>query len=233
MSNITRDDLKLLSQWDTPTICNGLELISPDSRSAGFTTQNMICSDPKLPPIVGFARTATIRSSRPSTLSVDAEKTLNRVYYAHIAETPQPTITIIQDLDSPAGFGAWWGEVHTTIHKAFGCLGTVTNGSIRDLNECASGFQMLAGSVGPSHAHVHTVEVGCEVRIFSMTVRPGDIIHADQHGAVVVPIGSVKKLPQAIDLIMRREKTVLDAARSSDFDVDKLMNTIALTSKIH
>ena len=92
---------------------------------------------------------------------------------------------------------------------------------------------MLAGSVGPSHAHVHTVEVGCEVSIFSMTVRPGDIIHADQHGAVVVPIGSVEKLPQAIDLIMRREKTVLDAARSSDFDVDKLMNTTALTSKIH
>jgi len=232
MCQITNTDLKLLSKWDTPTICNGLEVIDPESRSGGFTSQHMICSRPKLAPIVGFARTATIRSRHPSTLSIDAQNALNRDYYGHIAETPQPTITVVQDLDSPAGFGAWWGEIHTTIHKEFGCLGAVTNGSIRDLDDCASDFQLLAGSVGPSHAHVHAVEVACEVNIFSMSVRPGDIIHADQHGAVVVPIESVKKLAQAIDLIVRQERMVLDTARSSDFDVNKLMNTMGSASEI-
>src|SRR5262245_50782601 len=79
---------------------------------------------------------------------------------------------------NPPGYGAFWGEVQTNVHKALGCLGAVTNGSIRDLAGIAEGFQMLAGSIAPSHAYVHVVEFGISVTIHSMQVRSGDLIHA-------------------------------------------------------
>jgi regulator of RNase E activity RraA len=233
MTEVSEKDFKLLAQWDTPTICNGLEIIDPKYASIGFTTQNMICSDPTLPPIVGFAKTATIRSRTPSTLSNTEQKKLNEEYYRHMAETPGPTISIIEDLDSPPGFGAWWGEVHTTIHQALGGLGVVTNGAIRDLDDCARGFQMLAGSIVPSHGYVHAVEVSTEVTVFSMTVRPGDIIHADQHGAVVIPKHLLKGLPGAIELLMNREGEILKAARTPQFTVDKLLNAMTNSKSIY
>ena len=94
---------------------------------------------------------------------------------------------MIQDLDPLPGFGAWWGEVNTNVHRGLGSLGVVTNGSIRDLDPCAEGFQLLAGSVGPSHAYVHVVDHRRTGEVAGMVVRPGDLVHADRHGAVVVP----------------------------------------------
>ena len=113
------------------------------------------------------------------------------------------------------------------------CIGGVTNGSIRDLDACATGFQLLAGKIGPSHAHVHVIEYGCEVNIFSMVVNPGDIIHADRHGAVVIPLYAVKALPAAIDLLTRREAVILEAARATDFDINKLKQATANAVEIH
>ena len=100
---------------------------------------------------------------------------------------------MIQDLDDIVGFGAFWGEVQTNIHKALGCLGTITNGSIRDIPQVAPGFQMLAGSIAPSHAFVHVVDFGGNVNIHGMAVRSGDLIHADRHGAVVVPLNTIDR----------------------------------------
>ena len=98
---------------------------------------------------------------------------------------------MIQDLDDIVGYGAFWGEVQTNVHKALGCLGTITNGSIRDIPQVATGFQMFAGSIAPSHAFVHVVDFGGNVNIHGMAVQSGDLIHADQHGAVVVPIDTI------------------------------------------
>jgi regulator of RNase E activity RraA len=230
---MSANDLEALRRFDTPTICNALELVVPDRRAVGFTTRPLVCAVPNLPPIVGHARTATIRAIDTSDLSAEEARAIRAAYYEYIAAEPRPTITVIQDLDPEPGFGAFWGEVNTAIHMGLGCLGVVTDGSIRDLDDLAPGFQLLAGSVGPSHAHVHVVEMGVPVTIHGMDVADGDILHADRHGAVVIPPHAVTKLPAAVDLITRREKVVLDAARGEDFDIDALKAAMENSVDIH
>ena len=233
MTTLTPADLEALSQWDTPTICNGLELLDAKFRTSGFTTRNMVCLDPKLKPIVGYARTATIMARVPPSGDAEAVREMRAHYYAHVAEAPLPSIAVIQDLDPDPGFGAFWGEVQTSVHKGLGCLGAVTNGSFRDLDACAPGFQLLGGNVGPSHAWVQLVDIACEVNVFGMTVRPNDIVHADRHGAVIVPADAVKRLPAMIDLLTRREAVILAAARAPGFDIETLRKALRDSAEIH
>ncbi|MBL8672436.1 MAG: RraA family protein, partial [Alphaproteobacteria bacterium] len=185
---LTKRDLAALAAFDTPTICNALEIVSPERRSLGFNRKPLVCPFPDHKPIVGYARTATIRSREPSGMSKATQRELRALYYASIEEAPAPSIAVIQDLDGPdAGFGAFWGEVQSTIHKGLGCLGVVTDGCVRDLDMWAPGFFALAGSVMPSHAHVHLASIRGEVSVAGMIVRPNDLLHADRHGAVVIP----------------------------------------------
>ena len=231
--NLTAADLKKLAEWDTPTICNGLEHLSAEYRVKSFTVEQMQCFDPNLAPIVGYARTAMIRSMSPPEANPIEIREMRAKYYETIASDPTPSISVIQDLDPTPGFGAFWGEVNTAIHKGLGCLGVVTNGSFRDIDACAPGFQLLGGKVAPSHAWVHLVAIECEVNIFGMAVKPNDIIHADRHGAVVVPNQCVKELPNAIDLLTRREAVILDVARSPDFNVEILKKAMADSAEKH
>lgn len=233
MSLFTHNDLQALQQWDTPTICNGLEVICPERRAYGFTTEPLVCLNPALPPVVGFARTASIRSAVPST-STDADDKQQRLsYYEYIASGQTPSIVVIEDLDSTPGFGAFWGEVNTNIHLGLQAHGCVTNGSMRDIPDSASGFQLLAGRVGPSHAYVHLVDFGDTVTVNNMTVSHDDIIHMDQHGAVVIPGDAVTRLPDAIDLIARREAVIIQAAKTPGFNFEKLQEAFATSSKIN
>ena len=114
-----------------------------------------------------------------------------------------------------------------------GCLGVITNGSIRDLDAIAPGFQLLAGKIGPSHAFVHVVDFKVEINIYGMTVRDNDLIHADRHGAVVIPLEAAPQLPAAIDLVARREKVILDACRAPDFDIERLKKAMGDSAEIH
>jgi len=141
---------------------------------------------------------------------------------------------VIQDIDGPdLGFGAFWGEVQSSVHKALGCLGVITDGSIRDIPQWAPGFQALAGSIGPSHAYVHAENFGGEVRVAGMTVRSGDLIHADRHGAVVIPLDVAAKLSDAAELCGRRETPILEIARSKDFTLEKLKEALKRSAEIH
>ena len=233
MTAIDPAALDALRAWDTPTICNALEVVVPHRRATGFTVEHLHCLDPGLQPIVGYARTATFRSVEPSPLPPDAVKAKRAAYYEYVAAPPGPTVVVIQDLDPNPGFGAFWGEVNTAVHKGLGALGCVTNGSMRDLGDCAAGFQLLAGKVGPSHAHGHVVDFGGQVNVAGMTVNDGDIVHADRHGAVVVPREAVTKLPAAVELLTRREAVILAAARSEGFDIDTLKRAMADSAEIH
>ena len=135
-------------------------------------------------PIVGYAKTATCRAREASSKTGKQALDDRFGYWAYLDAGPKPAISVVQDLDgAQAGFGAFWGEVNSNIHKAFGCLGTVTNGSIRDLDMFADGFQAIAGLVGPSHAHVHLVDYAVDVNVLGMVVKDGDLVHADCHGA--------------------------------------------------
>ena len=229
----TPEQIATLAQFDTPTICNALEVIVPQRRATGFTTEHLFCADMTMPPIVGFARTATIRALTPSPLPADEMREQRAAYYEYVEAGPGPTVSIIQDLDPRPGIGAFWGEVNSAIHKGLGCLGVVTNGSIRDLDERAAGFQMLAGKVGPSHAHVHLVDFGCEANVFGMDVRHNDLIHADKHGAVVIPIEAVGEMAKTVDLLVRREAVTLACARAEGFDAAKLRQAMAEAADIH
>ncbi len=233
MSSVSLDDLQRLTQWDTPTICNGLELVCPERRATGFTTDPLVSLDASLPPVIGYARTARIRAAAPSCDDEQTAKALRLNYYEYIASGQRPSIVVIEDLDSTPGFGAFWGEVNTHIHRGLGAAGCVTNGSMRDLPDSASGFQLLAGRVGPSHAHVHVVDFGGDVTVQNMSVSNDDIIHMDLHGAVVIPPEAVSKLPAAIELISKREAKILDAAKSTDFSFEQLRQAMQQAGEIH
>jgi regulator of RNase E activity RraA len=225
----TPDDLRLLAQWDTPTICNALELIVPDRRAIGFTVEPMVALHPGAAPIVGLARTGTVRAKEPPRGNV-ADR---MAWYEYVADAAMPAIVVIQDLDDRPGFGAFWGEVHTNLHQKLGALGCVTNGSFRDLEASAKDFQIIGGRVGPSHAYIHVVDFGKPVNVFGMQAAHDDVIHADEHGAVVVPNHCVKLLPEKIDLVARREKVILDLCTSEDFSVERLRKAMAATRDIH
>jgi regulator of RNase E activity RraA len=144
-----------------------------------------------------------------------------------------PTIAVIQDIDDRPGFGAFWGEVQTTVHVGLGVRGCVTNGSFRDIDMLAAGFQIVGGRIGPSHAHVHMVQMKCDVNIFGMLVGHDDVVHADVHGAVVIPAAAVRALPKAIDLLTRREKVILDRARARGFNALAMRDALRESGEIH
>jgi regulator of RNase E activity RraA len=226
--------LEALARYDTPTICNAMEIVAPERRLIGYTTKPLVCPFPELPPIVGYARTVTIRSVLASGLSAAEQQAKRIAYYEYVGTGHGPRISVIQDIDgTDVGFGAFWGEVQSAVHKALGCLGVVTDGSIRDIAQWAPGFQALAGSVGPSHAYVHADHFGGEVRVAGMTVRSDDLIHADRHGAVVIPLDVAAKLPEAAELCGRRETPILEIARSPSFSLEKLKAALARSSEIH
>jgi regulator of RNase E activity RraA len=229
-----RADLEALRAFDTPTICNALEVVAPARRAIGFMRRPLIAPFPQLKPVVAFARTAHIRAREPHPRDRESATELRLGYYAHIAAEPQPSIAVIQDVDGPdQGFGAFWGEVQSNVHKGLGCVGVITDGSVRDLDQMASDFFVLAGSVMPSHAYVHLVDFGGTVSVAGMLVSPNDVIHADRHGAVVIPPDAVAKLPAAIDVLTRREKVVIDAARAPGFSVERLRRAFAEQEDIH
>jgi regulator of RNase E activity RraA len=123
--------------------------------------------------------------------------------------------------------------VQTNVHKGLGCAGVITDGSVRDLDAMAPDFLVLAGSIMPSHAHVHLVDFGGTVSVAGMTVSPNDIIHADRHGAVVIPPEAVKKIPSAVALIARREKVLIDASKVPGFSVARLREAFKEQEDIH
>ena len=207
--------LEFLRSIDTPTVCNLVEIVVPERRGHGYTVKHLHCPFPELPPIVGFAKTVTFKAKDAVPLGQAGYMQKRLDYLDYVASEPQPGIMVMQDLDGEhAGYGAFWGEVQSNVHKALGCLGVVTNGSMRDIPAIAPGFQMLAGSIVPSHAYVHVVEYGIGVTVHGMAVTSGDLIHADRHGAIVVPVDKIDAMKSACDALSAREAKIIAAARA-------------------
>lgn len=232
---LNESELAALRALDTPTVSNALEIVSPERRAVGFTTTPLVCPRPGLPPIVGYARTARLRAMTPA-LPGAADRV---AYYEYVAAGPDgaqsktPRIVVIQDIDSSPGFGAFWGEVNSNIHKALGCPGVITNGSIRDIDDCAEGFQLLAGNIGPSHAHVHITDFGGDVMVNGMAVSSGDLIHADQHGAVIIPHAVAREVPAAAAQISAREAIILKACMTPGSSIVEVKAALAKAAEYH
>ena len=217
---IEETQFKFLQSIDTPTVCNLIEIVAPERRGAGYTASYLHCPFPELPPMVGFAKTVTIRSRDPVSGPSYMQKRMD--YLDYVAAAPRPSVVVIEDKDNSPGYGAFWGEVQTNVHKALGCLGTVTNGSIRDIAAVAGGFQMLAGSIAPSHAYVHIIEFDLPVTVHSMAVKSGDLVHADRHGAVVVPAEKIDAMQAALDDLIKQEARIIAAARAPGATVETI-----------
>ena len=231
MQKISQNLLETLRKYDTPTIVNSLELLDSKFRTSGFTTEQLICTDTSLPPIVGYARTATISATNEIDQQIKRDRSL--AYYQYVSSGTGPWVSVIQDIDQNPGFGAFWGEVNSNIHKALGVIGVLTNGSVRDLDVLSEGFQVLAGKIGPAHAYVRIEETGIPVSIFGMELKHNDLLHADRHGAVVIPAELSEKLPKAIELMISREKVILDACKREDFNYHVLRQAIMESAEIH
>ena len=177
----------------------------------------MLCSDPGAV-MAGYAVTARIAARTPPDEPPEVIRARRMACYRAMAEAPKPSVAVVEDLDHPDAIGAYWGEVNTTIHKGFGLSGALTNGVMRDLGDHAPGFPVVAGSIGPSHGFVHVREIGTPVSIFGLRIAPGDLVHADRHGAVVIPPEVMPELAGAILGMQRTERLVLDPARAPGFD---------------
>ncbi|WP_299547176.1 RraA family protein [uncultured Tateyamaria sp.] len=213
----------LLKSVDTPTVCNAIEVAQGKRGFNAFTRGTLLASDPD-GVMVGYARTARIRALAQPTEAPEVIKARRMAYYKYMSEGDRPSVCVVQDLDVPNAIGAYWGEVNTNIHRAFGLSGTLTDGVMRDLGDLAEGYPVVAGSIGPSHGFVHVVDYDQPVRIRGLDIQPGDLVHADRHGAVVVPVDVTPKLANAIASLMRSEKTVFDAVKGKrisfeDFEI--------------
>lgn len=214
--------LAKLTEFDTPTICNAIEVAQGRRGFDGFTKRTMHWTDSTSKRIVGYARTAKIASAAPSEEDPAMVRERRRGYFRHMAAGPRPGICVIEDVDGGDARGAWWGEVHSYVHRdVCGLAGAVTNGLMRDLGDLAPGFPVLAGGIGPSHGFVHVRDFGGTVDVFGATVRDGDLIHADCHGMVVIPDDVLAALPDAISVLMRSEAIVLNPIKNGPVDIDQ------------
>lgn len=214
--------LELLQSVDTPTVCNAIEVAQGKRGFNNYTHGSMLRSAPEDPAVVGFARTAKIAGLAPPTIPADEVRKRRMDYFRSMSDGPRPGLAVIEDVDFPDCVSAWWGEVHTTVHKGLGLSGAVTNGVMRDLGDLEPNFPVLAGSIGPSHAFVHVREIGTPVTVFGMTVNEGDLVHADRHGALVIPPEVIPDLKAAIEKLLETEQLILGPAREPGFNFEKL-----------
>ena len=214
--------LALLREVDTPTVCNAIEVVEGKRGFDRFTRGTMHSSAPEAGAIVGYARTAKIAALAPPSEAPEVIKARRMDYYRHMSSGPRPAVAVVEDVDGANAIGAYWGEINATVHKGLGLSGALTNGVMRDLGDLPEGFQVIAGSVGPSHGFAHVREIGTPVSIFGLTVADGDMIHADRHGALVIPADYMGALEAAIRKLIATERLILEPARQPGFDFEAL-----------
>jgi 4-hydroxy-4-methyl-2-oxoglutarate aldolase len=213
------EQLDELRRYNTPTISNAIEIFNVRPRHQGFLPHQVRCLLPDLGPIVGFAVTSQTAASPPTG---PAGPDLTADYLRYVASTPGPKIAVGQDLDNPPGLGAQFGEVNATIHKTLGCVGHITDGCPRDLDEVhALGFPLFGLNPCVSHAYVRLVSFAAPVRLAGVEVRPGDLIHADKHGVCIIPRAIAHRLAEACREVERMERPLLEICRGDGFDLEE------------
>ena len=229
MTQSNEQSLQALKALDTPTVCNAIEAVYPNRRNRKKKNRPFTCSRPSLPSIVGYARTARLRAMHQPTDAWNRDS-----YYSYVAEGgPVPSISVIQDLDEMPGYGSFWGEVNSNLHYGLDCLGVITNGCVRDIPDAQDKFQMLAGMVNPSHAWVHLVDWGQSVTVHGMDIEDGDLIHADMHGAVVVPQDGIQEIVEMAQKIFDKERILINASQQPGFNMEKLREAWKNMAEFH
>lgn len=213
---LPNSELLMLKRWNTPTIYNGWEQITArDFSSDCFNLEETVDFMPQMGPMIGYAATLIIEPSNPNHKLNHPNAWSD--YRQYVASIPGPKVVVVQDLDKPLVLGSFWGEVNSNVHRALGCVGAITDGAIRDLDEMTNaGFKALAQRLCVGHAHVTPVRWDCDVEVFGCKVTPGQLIHADKHGFLAIPPEDEKQLLEAASFMDANEcRSVIDAARNT------------------
>jgi len=220
VSMLTTQQIDTLRKITSPSVANAIETFKVRPREAGNLSSDIRALFPEMGPMVGYAVTALIRAE-PGP--IDGHRASTYGWWDYVQTIPAPRVVVVHDLDDPRGQGAQWGEVQANIHRALGCVGVVSDGSVRDLDEVrALGFQFCAAHVSVSHANVHMVDFGIPVKVGGVWIKPGDLIHADQHGVVTIPHEIAPEIPAAIAKVEADEKKIIAVCQGSNFSADKL-----------
>jgi len=212
--------LELLRTYNTPTVANAIEVFDVRPRNEGFMRPEIRCIFPNMGVMVGYAVTVKIQSISPGGKGSAIYPT---EHWKDIMKVPAPRVVVVEDIDEPSGLGSLWGEVNANMHKAMGCVGTVTNGSVRDLDEVEPlGFHLFASHIAVSHSYVRIVEVGTPVRIGGLTVRPGDLLHGDKHGVTNIPLDLATRIPEGVQTVETMERQIINYSKSPEFTVEGL-----------
>ena len=213
--SLSHADILELKRWNTPTIYNGWEQVTRHNTATdGFNIEEVRDFIPQMGPMVGYAVTVVIEPSNPE----HKKKTdVWNDYWRYVAAAPGPKIVVVQDLDKPRVIGSFWGEVNSNIHRSLGCVGTITDGAVRDVDEmCNAGFKAIARRMCVGHANSWLVRWGCEVEVFGRKVQPGQLIHADKHGFIAIPGEDAARVLDAARFMDSNEcRTVISAARNT------------------
>jgi regulator of RNase E activity RraA len=227
-TRLSASEIRALRRYNTPTISNAIELFDVRPRNTGFLPHTIRCLLPNLGPMVGYAVTSKTRAAPrgQDEPSID----LLGDYLRYVASHPAPKIAVGQDLDDPPGLGAQFGEVTATIHQKLGCVGHITSGCPRDLDEVhALSFQLFGLDPCVSHAYVRLVEFGTPVSIAGVEIQSGDLIHADKHGVCLIPHQVAHRLADACAEVERRERPLLEICRSEEFTLEDYIGLRAVS----
>ena len=217
---LTTQQIDALKKITSPSVANAIETFKVRPREEGNVSSEIRALFPELGPAVGYAATCLIRAE-PGP--IDGHRASLYGWWDFVMSIPAPRVIVVHDLDEPRGQGAQWGEVQANIHRALGCVGVVTDGSVRDLDEVrALKFQFAAAHISVSHANVHMVDFGIPVKVGGVWIKPGDLVHADQHGVVTIPHEIATQIPEAIAKVEADERKIISLCQSKDFAPDKL-----------
>jgi 4-hydroxy-4-methyl-2-oxoglutarate aldolase len=219
------EQLDALRGLDTCTVSNAIETFAVRLRNTGFADARIRCMFKDLPPLVGYAATARLRSGEPPMTGRSYHDRAD--WWNSILQVPPPRIVVLEDLDKPPGLGAFLGDMHAAILKALGCVGYVTGGAVRELPRVRDlGLQLFAGNVAVSHAYAHIFDFGSTVKVGGLEVNPGDLLHGDRHGLLTVPKEIAAEIPAVAAKLQKAEEKVIDFCRSQEFSVDKLRHAL-------
>jgi 4-hydroxy-4-methyl-2-oxoglutarate aldolase len=223
--------IQSLARLDSCTVSNAIETFDARLRNAGFTDSSVRCMFAEMPPMVGYATTARVRTSEPP---MEGSNYFDRTdWWNHIQTIPEPRIVVVEDTDVHPGLGAFIGELHANILLALGCVGVVTNGAVRDLPAVrAAGFQMFAQNVSVSHSYSHIFDFGHTVEVGRMKVQPGDLLHGDLHGVQTVPIEIAGKIPEVAERMNAEEQKLIALCKSKNFTIENLREAFKRAKKL-
>lgn len=219
-----------LRRLDTCSVSNAIERFNVRLRNEGFVAGGLRCRFPHLPPMLGYAATARVRTSSAPMRGCCYYDRMD--WWNYLASLPEPRIMVLQDTDHTPGFGALVGEIHVTIAQALKCAGCVTDGAVRDLEAVeALRFPLFARRASVTHAYAHIVEFGNNVELGGLVFQPGDLVHGDRNGVHIIPLEIATEVSDVARKIQEKEGELIRFCRSGEFSLDGLSQRVRDLSK--